>query len=181
LHQQVCVAYANRAQLGNPFVIPVSSYLETHCTVINPSRQLEISTPYMKGEDVVALQKTLNKKGYEINVDGVFGPLTQWAVEKFQASARLPVTGIVEKATQRILFARDLYLNDPYLIGSDVKEIQQMLARIGYDVPTDSVYGLATRDAVLSFQRYFDLQEDGMVQGETLGQLLFMPAMAEAV
>ena len=146
-----------------------------------PSRQLELSTPYMKGGDVAALQKALNRKGYEIDTDGVFGPLTQWAVEKFQFSVRLPVTGTVDQATQRILLARDLYLNDPYLIGSDVREIQQLLARIGYDVPVDSVYGLETRDAVLSFQRYFNLREDGVVQGETLGQLLFMPVMAEAV
>lgn len=149
--------------------------------MINPSRQLKLSTPHMQGEDVTALQEALVRKGYEIDTDGIFGPLTQWAVEKFQASVRLPVTGTADMATQQILCARELYLSDPYLIGSDVREIQTLLARIGYDVPVDGVYGLRTRDAVLSFQRYFDLLEDGMVQGETLSQLLFMPAMAEAV
>ena len=129
----------------------------------------------------MALQKALVKKGYEIEVDGSFGPLTEWAVEKFQASVRLPVSGVVDKVTQRVLYARELYLSDPYLIGSDVKEVQGLLARIGYDVPVDGIYGLSTRDAVLSFQRYFDLVEDGVVQGKTLGQLIFMPAVAEAV
>lgn len=127
------------------------------------------------------LQKKLIEKGYEIDADGMFGPITQWAVEKFQASVRLPITGIVDRATQRVLSARELYLNDPHLIGSDVKEIQTFLMRIGYDVPSHGVYELQTRDAVLSFQRYFNLQEDGMAYGETLSLLLFMPVMAEAI
>lgn len=145
------------------------------------SRTLELSIPYMQGNDVAAMQRALIAKGYEIDVDGIFGPLTQWAVEKFQDSVRLPITGRIDTVTQQVLCARDLYLSDPYLIGSDVRNVQKLLARIGYDVPIDGVYSLQTRDAVLSFQRYFGLTEDGMVQGETLGQLLFMPAMAEAV
>ena len=149
--------------------------------MIDLSRKLELASPYLEGRDVVALQEALVCQGYEIETDGIFGPLTQWAVEKFQATVRLPVTGLVDKATQRILSARELYLSDPYFIGSDVKEVQQRLVRIGYDVPIDGVYGLQTRDAVLAFQRYFNLPEDGMVQGETLSQLLFMPVMAEAV
>ena len=149
--------------------------------VTNLPRILELSTPYMKGKDIIALQKALIKKGYEIDADGIFGPLTQWAVEKFQAAVRLPITGVADHATQRILNARELYLSDPYLIGADVRQVQKLLVRIGYDVPIDGVYCLQTRDAVLSFQRYFNLREDGMVQGETLSQLLFMPVMAEAV
>ncbi|MFK8182295.1 MAG: peptidoglycan-binding protein [Phormidesmis sp.] len=149
--------------------------------MITLSRKLELSTPCMKGEDVSALQTALVHRGYEIEIDGIFGPLTQWAVEKFQSSVRLPVTGVAEQATQQILHARELYLSDPYLIGSDVRDIQERLVRIGYDVPVDGIYSLRTRDAVLSFQRYFHLPEDGMVQGETLSQLLFMPVMAEAV
>ena len=130
---------------------------------------------------MAALQQALINKGYEIDIDGVFGPLTQWAVEKYQTSVLLATTGVVDSATWRILNARELYLSDPYLIGSDVKEAQRLLARIGYDVPIDGIYGLQTRDAVLSFQRYFQLREDGVIQGKTLSQLLFMPVMAEAV
>ena len=86
--------------------------------VTNLPRVLELSTPCMQGEDIVTLQKALITKGYEIEADGQFGPLTQWAVEKFQAAVRLPITGVADQATQRILNARELYLSDPYLIGS---------------------------------------------------------------
>lgn len=126
------------------------------------------------------LQNALIQKGYEIEVDGIFGPITQWAVEKFQRAVRLPANGIADTETQRILYARDLCLNDPYLMGSDVREMQSLLARIGYDVAVDGVFGLQTRQAVFDFQAYFNLPEDGIIQGRTLTQLLYLPAMAEA-
>ncbi len=148
--------------------------------MINRLRRLELTSPCTKGNDVRTLQKALVQRGYEIEPDGIFGSLTEWAVEKFQREVRLAANGIADAETQRILYARDLYLNDPYLMGSDVKEMQYLLARIGYDVTVDGVFGLQTRQAVFDFQAYFNLPEDGIIQGKTLSQLLYLPSMAEA-
>ena len=143
-------------------------------------RPLSLCTPPLKGEDVYELQRALIRDRYEIEADGWFGPMTQWAVEKYQAAVGLPVTGIADVETQRILYARDLFLEEPYLMGSDVKEVQMRLARIGYDVEPDGIFGLRTRDAVMSFQSYFGFLEDGVVRGKTLALLLYPPELAEA-
>lgn len=149
-------------------------------TLINQSRQLRLTTPALQGPDVTALQKELLRYGYEIEQDGIFGPLSQWAVEKFQEAVGLPISGIADVQTQRILHARPLYLNDPYLIGSDVRQVQSQLDRIGYDVDIDGIFGLKTWRAVIYFQAYFNLPENGVVQGKTLTQLLYLPALTQA-
>lgn len=149
-------------------------------TVINRTRQLDIATPFLKGQDVQALQQALVRYGYEIEPDSVFGPVTQWAVEKFQAAAGLPINGVADVQTQRILHARALYLNDPYLIGSDVREVQSQLSRIGYDVRVDGIFGLQTWRAVITFQQYFSLPDNGVVQAKTLAKLLYLPVLAIA-
>ncbi len=147
--------------------------------MINRPRLLKLTMPFTEGEDVRALQTALVKGQYEIAIDGIFGPLTQWAVEKFQAAVGLPVTGVVNAETQRILYARALYLSDPYLMGSDVREIQALLTKIGYMLEADGVFGLETWQAVIQFQQYFGLPDDGIVQEQTLVYLLYMPLLSE--
>lgn len=147
-------------------------------TVINRSRLLLLSDPILTGGDVYCLQEALVQKGYEIDLDGVFGPLTQWAVEKFQRSVAITANGIADVDTQRVLYARPLFMSAPYLIGSDVREVQASLVRMGYAVTVNGVFNLRTLHAVMAFQRYFGLPEDGIVKGETLTKLLCLPEMA---
>jgi hypothetical protein len=53
-----------------------------------------------RGEDVKALQKALNERGFHSGpVDGDFGPLTQAAVKAFQKQAGITVDGIVGAET----------------------------------------------------------------------------------
>ncbi|MEO1391927.1 MAG: peptidoglycan-binding protein [Cyanobacteria bacterium J06634_5] len=150
-------------------------------TVINRSRQLSFMTPPMEGPDVRLLQTALVGHGYEIELDGVFGPITQWAIEKFQTAVGLSVSGVTTLETQRVLHARALYLSDPYLVGSDVREVQSQLRRIGYEVSVDGIFGLRTWRAVIAFQRYFGLAEDGVLQLKSLAQLLYWPEVAQVV
>ncbi|NQX28694.1 peptidoglycan-binding protein [Microbacteriaceae bacterium VKM Ac-2854] len=55
------------------------------------------------GDAVRGLQVQLNKTGASVEVDGVFGPGTQAAVESYQSSAGLTVDGIVGPATWQAL------------------------------------------------------------------------------
>ncbi|MEL7329461.1 MAG: peptidoglycan-binding protein [Cyanobacteria bacterium J06559_1] len=146
-------------------------------TVINRSRLLSLCQPALTGQDVRRLQQQLVRRGYEIEVDGVFGPLTEWAVEKYQAAVELPITGVADLETQRVIYARDLFMSAPYLIGSDVREVQSLLVRIGYAVTVNGVFNPRTLRAVISFQQYFEMPENGIVEGKTLAKLLFLPAM----
>lgn len=56
-----------------------------------------------RGEDVKALQRQLSQAGYQVGLDGDFGPGTDAAVRAFQAKAGLGADGIVGPATWRAL------------------------------------------------------------------------------
>ena len=58
----------------------------------------------MKGDDVSKLQTTLKNAGYNIDVDGSFGPQTLAAVKEYQKSNGLTVDGMVGPQTQAALY-----------------------------------------------------------------------------
>jgi peptidoglycan hydrolase-like protein with peptidoglycan-binding domain len=51
------------------------------------------------------MQRRLKDRGWFIGVDGVFGRGTQEVVKWFQDNERLPVTGAVDSATWKRLWA----------------------------------------------------------------------------
>lgn len=55
---------------------------------------------------VEAVQRALVKLGYKLDVDGLAGPATRAAIEKFERANRLPVTGRAEGRTLQALTAR---------------------------------------------------------------------------
>jgi len=70
------------------------------------TRNLSITSPRLQGQDVLILQQRLFELGYtEVGeLDGIFGPLTQAAVKRFQAEHGLVVDGIVGPLTWAKLF-----------------------------------------------------------------------------
>ncbi|MEM6679663.1 MAG: peptidoglycan-binding domain-containing protein [Pseudomonadota bacterium] len=61
---------------------------------------LQLTTPRMRGDDVLALQRELSARGYELGVpDGVFGPATDRALKAFQEDQGLPPSGVVTDDT----------------------------------------------------------------------------------
>lgn len=52
-----------------------------------------------KGEYVKKLQEVLNSHGYNLTVDGEFGPKTEKAVKEYQSKKQLVIDGIVGKMT----------------------------------------------------------------------------------
>ncbi len=62
--------------------------------------------PEKDGDPVMRAQKALSKLGYAVKPDGAMGPGTRAAIEKFERSAKLPVTGEATGRTLRELMAR---------------------------------------------------------------------------
>ncbi len=60
-----------------------------------------------KGDNVKLLQQKLKNEGYNITVDGVFGPKTEKAVKDFQIKNGLTPDGIVGYNTNKVLFAKE--------------------------------------------------------------------------
>jgi N-acetylmuramoyl-L-alanine amidase len=59
-------------------------------------RHLYLHAPFMRGDDVAALQLGLGRLGFDAGrVDGIFGPDTQRALTEFQRNAGLVTDGIV--------------------------------------------------------------------------------------
>lgn len=55
--------------------------------------------------------------------------------------------------------------------GSDVKELQVKLNKLGYGLATDSSYGPATRRAVTNFQKKYKLKVDGSAGVQVFAEL----------
>ena len=68
-----------------------------------PPRILYLATPNLQGDDVRAVQEALNQDGFANGPDGVYGPLTEALVRKFQAAKQLRVDGVVGPSTRTAL------------------------------------------------------------------------------
>jgi len=59
-------------------------------------RVLMVTSPFMRGDDVLAVQRALAAKGFDPGpIDGIYGPKTAQAVGVFQTREKLPVTRVV--------------------------------------------------------------------------------------
>jgi N-acetylmuramoyl-L-alanine amidase len=63
-------------------------------------RLLYLRVPYMRGDDVLSVQRRLDELGFDSGpVDGIFSPALEVAVTEFQRNAGLNVDGIVGETT----------------------------------------------------------------------------------
>lgn len=134
-------------------------------------RILYLATPNLEGPDVLEAQKALILKGIGVTADGVYGPATKVAIERFQKINGLFADGVVGPQTWDLLLQRVLYLSNPYMVGTDVTQVQQALARQGYRVVPDGVFGPGTDTAVKQFQASQGLLADGVVGPKTRSRL----------
>lgn len=153
---------------------------------------------WSSGSAVRDLQEKLNKLGYSLNADGIYGPNTYNAVEHFQASKGLSVDGI---AGQNTLNA----LNSAYSVFTPNGSIKQLQSLIGANpdniagqetlskcpmlsvgsqgntvkwlqyvvrVNADGIFGNGTKIAVQNYQAVHGLSADGIVGQATWKKIL---------
>ena len=117
------------------------------------------------GNFVYLLQYILTQNGYNISVDGSFGPNTLNAVTSFQTANGLTADGLVGPNTWRTLLVLP---PRPTIRQGDrgvyVRYLQEKLTSKLYPLGTaDGVFGNNTRQAVVDFQLENNLAADGIV------------------
>lgn len=129
----------------------------------------------MSAPQVKELQQLLKEKGFFTYpaATGYFGAITEQAVKAFQASIRLPVTGVVDDATYAKLKEAAARRTAEMKIGSrgnDVKVLQQNLKQLGYFKYPEITghYGTITQDAVKRFQQNYGLPVTGIADARTV-------------
>jgi peptidoglycan hydrolase-like protein with peptidoglycan-binding domain len=129
------------------------------------------------------LQRLLRRAAYPPGpVDGLFGPLTEGLVRRFQQAHGLAVDGVVGPQTRAAMRATSSR-QGPHPVrpvagygspgGSQlVRVIQRMLRSLGYESgPVDGVLGPQTQAAVQWFQVKRGLRPSGVVDPGTLRRL----------
>jgi hypothetical protein len=112
--------------------------------------------------DVRKLQRSLGALGHDPGpIDGLYGPRTEGAVERFQLAHGLAADGVAGPHTWTALY-------QGHGGSQPVRKLQRELRKLGHDPgPIDGQYGPRTGGAVERFQRAQGLAADGVVGPET--------------
>jgi peptidoglycan hydrolase-like protein with peptidoglycan-binding domain len=139
-----------------------------------------------EGEDVRVLQERLRVAGfYYGNATGIFGPITEESVKRFQDSYKLSVDGVAgpatlaklpgvgigdgEEAPKKVVNRDKLRVGDR---GEPVRIVQEQLIRAGYlEGEPNGYYGPYTADAVRRFQAANFLTASGVAGPTTRAKL----------
>ena len=84
--------------------VPILTTAQAADNVKKPENIL--STTNMTGASLKKIQRKLRSKGYRIDVDGMFGPLTSRAIIKYQRDHKLPQSGFPDETFRKHLFKR---------------------------------------------------------------------------
>ena len=112
---------------------------------------------------VTTAQYLLRARGQSLSVDGAFGPSTESAVERFQASRGLTQDGRLSKNTWEALVMS-------VQSGSEGDAVRAVQYKLGISV--DGTFGLGTQSAVVNFQNGKGLSADGGVGLDTWAALV---------
>ena len=153
-----------------------------------------------EGTEVKALQQALIQLGFlKGKVDGKFGSATENAVLLFQQANGYPTTGVLDANIQAFLYSgkpknsagktEKVTQVSPvtgatmkqHSTGDEVKELQSRLNTLGYyEGESTGTFDLATKKAVIAFQKKNGLTADGVAGADTQQKLWDMEALSKA-
>lgn len=127
------------------------------------------------GDAVCQAQRALRRTpDTTIEVDGVFGPLTEAATKEFQQSQGLPVTGVVDETTWKALpDGNPMPVLQQGSKGDAVRSLQTILTKGAYGLwettphGVDGIFGPNTAASVRAFQTWAGCEADGIVGQQT--------------
>lgn len=145
--------------------------------------------PLSAGATAMVQEKLQQAGVYQGRADGIWGPESQSALERFQQTRSLQVTGQLNQATaatlgvppSELLSARAVQqpaaataaaiTPDP-VSAAVVRNVQQRLRALGfYRGPADGLWGSGTQTAIERFQQGRGLQASGQVNPATVQAL----------
>ena len=139
--------------------------------------------------NVMAVQKRLNRMGYNVAVDGVYGPQTRAALRNYQRSNGLYASGNLNNATLMYMEKGKGYNNIEAAAGTDLRygtnersananltardimAVQRELRDEGFNIAVDGIMGSRTRMALMNFQEQNGLKVTGTVNAQTINAL----------
>jgi peptidoglycan hydrolase-like protein with peptidoglycan-binding domain len=107
-------------------------------------------------------------------VDGIYGPNTVAAIQKAQAAAGIPQTGIVDPATEQAI-SQQLAAKGKQQSAAIVALQGALKTRGFYNGPIDGIWGSGMESAVKAFQASVGLPQTGAIDPPTLQALLIPP------
>lgn len=177
------------ALLGIIMAAPMAPSLGQGQTAPSPPA-LQYSQPLSIGATVLVQEKLQQAGTYSGRSDGIWGPDSQAALERFQQTRSLQVSGQLNQATLAtlgiapadLLAARPMAPNaaattpDP-LSPAVVRNVQQRLRALGfYRGAVDGLWGAGTQAALERFQQGRALQSTGQINPATLQALGLDPS-----
>jgi peptidoglycan hydrolase-like protein with peptidoglycan-binding domain len=123
-----------------------------------------VLTPGARAPAVRVAQRLLRDLDYDTGpIDGVFGPRTVAALERFRRGHALPDRKALGNADwAALLSAGSRPLLEPGSVGEDVRRLQRALtAALRRTVRIDGIYGAETESAVRAYQRLTGIEVDG--------------------
>lgn len=169
---------ANKISKGGATPTPTPKPEPVGCPYPEPTRQLHKGD---KGEDVKWVQWYLCEDGYNVAIDGSFGPDSDKKVRQFQGDQGIKVDGWVGNDTKARLKNPKAKKTNPYkeptsdirkgAKGEGVKWTQWELVEAGYNIAVDGSFGPATDNAVRDFQKKSGIKVDGWVGKDTRAKL----------
>jgi peptidoglycan hydrolase-like protein with peptidoglycan-binding domain len=137
---------------------------------------------------VLSVQDKLRQAGvYAGRIDGIWGADSQAALERFQQTKQLQVTGQLNQATaatlgldpNALIVASAAAPAPPpgdHLLPASVRAVQARLRTLGfYGGPVDGVWGEGTQVAIANFQRGRGLTPDGQLGPATVSAMGLTP------
>lgn len=116
---------------------------------------------------VLPVQFLLRARGFDIDADGIYGPITGEAVRQFDIGNRVKY---VSTTVGNLTWPALILQAGPGDSGDAVRAVQSVFPGLG----VDGLFGAETEAAVRSFQEMFGLVVDGIV-GPATWHLLVVP------